>query len=255
MKVSGPMVTLAAGALVAATLLGLNVTLRADPQPVAAASADTPSAAAGTPAPSSAATSAPATSAPATSGPATSAADGPSTSTPSAGTPVTAPKVSYAGRVDGGGPFVALVVQGDKAIAYVCDGKRLEAWLWGTVEGDHLQLHGAKGTGSTTWLAAGKARSQLVGAVVLGSGRWTFALDRATKPAGLYRATTQVRGAKVVAGWVVLADGEQVGLATTDDGRSVAAPPLDPDAGTAVLDGTPLTAVPADPSPLTEAGL
>jgi hypothetical protein len=243
MKVSGPIVTLAAGALVGATLLGLNLTLRADPEPAASPAAAASSAVSPAPAVSGSA---------AVSGSPATGATPTAEATPSAPA-VAAPKVAYAGRVDGGGPFVALVVQGDRAIAYLCDGKRIEAWMWGTIEGDHLLLQGAKGASPAAWLAAGRGGGRLTGAVVLGSKRWTFALARATAPSGLYRATAQVRGATVVAGWVVLADGEQVGLVTTD-GVAAQAPMLDLDSGTALLDGIALTAAPADPSTLTEAG-
>jgi len=63
----------------------------------------------------------------------------------------------------------------------------------------------------------------------------------AKKPAGLYRATPTVRGKASKVGWIVQPDGSQVGLLTTD-GTSAEAPALDPAAGTASVDGTPVTA-------------
>ena len=67
------------------------------------------------------------------------------------------------------------------------------------------------------------------------------------KPSGLWKATAKVRGATVKAGWVVLADGNQVGMYTTDGAGGTAAPRLDAATGRATIGGAVLTAVAADP--------
>jgi hypothetical protein len=60
-----------------------------------------------------------------------------------------------------------------------------------------------------------------------------------TKPSGLYRATANVRNAKVVGGWIVLANGEQVGLLSVA-GAPEEAPPLDPTANSVTVGGVPI---------------
>ena len=40
---------------------------------------------------------------------------------------------------------IAIAVKDGKAIAYVCDGKKIEAWLDGTLQGDTLALTGKGG--------------------------------------------------------------------------------------------------------------
>jgi serine/threonine-protein kinase len=64
-------------------------------------------------------------------------------------------------------------------------------------------------------------------------------------PSGLYRLSAQVRGAKVVGGWIVLADGTQVGVLSVD-GQAQPAPQLDTSTGGVVVDGTAATAAPVD---------
>src|SRR4051812_1077135 len=69
--------------------------------------------------------------------PATSAPPPPATSSPpppatTAAAPTTALRAAYAGRVDGGAASIAIAVRDGGAIAYVCDGRRIEAWLLGT---------------------------------------------------------------------------------------------------------------------------
>jgi serine/threonine-protein kinase len=150
--------------------------------------------------------------------------------------------------VDGGGPFVALSIRGGEAIAYLCDGRTLEAWLWGELDGDEIILRGDPKASRQALLAGRLGGGKVSGAVLLGQRRWTFSAPRAVRPSGLYRATKQVRGANVVAGWVVLPDGRQVGMTTTDGGEPLPAPRLDPADGSARIDGTEITALPGDPA-------
>jgi serine/threonine-protein kinase len=69
----------------------------------------------------------------------------------------------------------------------------------------------------------------------------------AKKPSGLYRSTSRVRGATIDAGWIVLADGTQVGSFTTDDGDPQGAPKLNTADGTAIINGSTVTATAIDP--------
>ncbi len=207
----GPLFTLLAGVVLGAVLLSLAMT---------AAARDTAKRNAAVAAPASPSVSPPASAAP----------------SPLAA----APAVTYAGRVTGSHATVAIAVHGGHAIAYLCDGKRIEAWLKGTAVAGKLALTGAGAarlTGTYGHLATG--------AVQAGSRRWTFAVAVATAPSGLYRAATKVRNAKIVAGWIVLADGTQVGILTTD-GRPATAPRLDTGSRTASVNGTPVTAEAVD---------
>src|SRR5438445_4909829 len=81
----------------------------------------------------------------------TTAAPPPSTSQSATSSSVPPPgnpapqRADYAGRVDGGGASVAVSVRDGHAIAYVCDGKKTEAWLQGATTGGKLDLKDTKG--------------------------------------------------------------------------------------------------------------
>jgi serine/threonine-protein kinase len=147
-------------------------------------------------------------------------------------------RADYAGRVEGGGASVAVSIRDGHAIAYVCDGKKVEAWLQGVTAGGKLDLKGTKGAS----LAGSYDAAAVTGSVTAGGKTWKFTAGPAKKPAGLYRAAPKVRGKASKVGWIVQPDGSQVGILSTDDGQSVAAPALDPAAGTATVDGAPVTA-------------
>ncbi|MEV6873272.1 hypothetical protein [Amycolatopsis sp. NPDC051128] len=148
-------------------------------------------------------------------------------------------RADYAGRVVGGGASVAVSVRDGHAIAYVCDGKKVEAWLQGATAGGKLDLKDAKNATLT-----GSFDATAVTGTVTALGRtWQFTAPVAKKPAGLYRAAPKVRGKAGKVGWIVQPDGSQVGVLTTDEDSSPA-PVLDPAAGTATVDGAPVTAEP-----------
>jgi serine/threonine-protein kinase len=138
---------------------------------------------------------------------------------------------------------LALSIKDGKAIAYFCDGKKAEAWLKGTVQNGRLDLTGKKGA----TLAGTVDQNHAKGKVTVGGRPSSFDVDAVSKPSGLYRAAADVRGAKIVGGWIVLKDGTQVGLATV--GEQVTKPSeLDVTTGRATVDGTTVTAAPADPT-------
>jgi serine/threonine-protein kinase len=168
----------------------------------------------------------------------------PKTEAPQAEVPA---RADYAGRVTGGGASVAVSVRDGHAIAYLCDGKKVEAWLQGVTTGGKLDLKGAKNSSLT-----GSFDAKSVTGTVTASGKtWQFTAPPAKKPAGLYRATPKVKGKTAKAGWIVQPDGSQVGILTTDD-VPAAAPTLDAAGGTSTVDGMPVTAEPV--SGLTGAG-
>ncbi|HEU4544530.1 MAG TPA: hypothetical protein VFR23_25615 [Jiangellaceae bacterium] len=144
----------------------------------------------------------------------------------------TAESVTYVGYVGGGGASVAVIVTGDEAIAYVCDGSSVEAWLDGSAEGGELDLTGERGSLTGTF-----DDLQATGEATADEQAWTFTIDAVDPPEGLYRfADTISGGAEVVGGWIVLPDGTQVG-ALNVDGQTQPAPALDVDTGQATVDG------------------
>ena len=229
----GPLVTLLVGLAVGAALLLLSVNANQDEQQRAGAT-DVGTA---TVPPSAATVSPPASAPPATTPP-------PSTAPAAAATEVT-----YAGRVDGGAATVAIAVTGEQAVAYVCDGRQIEAWLQGTASTGTLALTGPDGASLTGTYGNGVA----AGDVAAGGKAWTFTAPVAVAPAGLYRAASVVAGAQVVGGWIVLPDGRQVGVLKVD-GQPEPAPPLEVATGRASVDGTAITAEQVDGGTLEREG-
>ncbi|NLT56070.1 MAG: hypothetical protein GXX79_16255 [Actinomycetales bacterium] len=150
-----------------------------------------------------------------------------------------APPTTWAGRVDGGGATLAIATEDGVAVAYVCDGRRVEAWLRGTAVDGRLELTGPGGAG----LDGGYGDGVATGTVTARGREWTFELGAVRKPSGLYRATATVRNARVTGGWIVLPDGRQVGV-LTEDGVPRPAPELDVTTGR--VDGSPVRATAVD---------
>lgn len=132
----------------------------------------------------------------------------------------------YAGKDTTGKVAVAVAIKGDRAVAYLCDGKSLEAWLTGTVDGGRVSLESNRG-------ATVDARfngKRVTGVAAEGDDQYAFDLEKADPPAGLYR---DQRGDTTI-GWIVLPDGRQVGIKNTG-GTLAPAPRLDPEADDAEL--------------------
>jgi serine/threonine-protein kinase len=216
MKHAGPLFTLLAGALLAGGIGIVNVATGTG-APSVAGSASAVGAA------STTATAPPATAPPATT------AEPPKPEAPA--------RADYAGKVTGGGASIAVSARDGHAIAYVCDGKKLEAWLQGVTVGGKLDLKGAPDASLTGSFDAASA----TGTVTAAGKTYRFTVPTAKKPAGLYRATPKVKGKAAKVGWIVQPDGSQVGILTTEEGPATA-PPLDPAAATATVDGAPVTA-------------
>lgn len=147
----------------------------------------------------------------------------------------------WAGRSSGDEVTVAIAVKDGRAVAYVCDGAEIEAWLEGTLTGSALSLQGADGvvlTGTVDETAA-------LGSVAAGGGTWPFAAKAVQAPEGLYDGRGGVDGVAVRIGWIAL-DGTVTGGARAA-GEVVAAPAFDPAApGSTVLDGVPVTVTAVD---------
>ena len=221
MKIKTPYITLLTGAALGAVLLvaSMLATPKAPASPAAAA----------TPAPAATAAAQPS----------------PASPTPTATAVANVPaRANYAGEVNGGGASVAISIHHGQAIAYVCNGSVIEAWLKGTAAGGHLTMTG-KGRAR---LSATYRSKRAVGHVVAHGIRYTFSAPAVHKPSGLYRSIAVVRGAKIKAGWIVLPDGSQVGsLEANADASAPSATPapmLDVTTGTAQDGNTVLVATP-----------
>jgi hypothetical protein len=221
MKIKTPYLTLLVGAALGAVLLvaSMLATPQAPASPIAAA----------TPAPASSATAQPS----------------PASPTPTATAVANVPaRANYAGEVNGGGASVAISIHHGQAIAYVCNGSVIEAWLKGTAANGHLTMTGR----GHARLSATYRTKRAVGHVIAHGVRYTFSAPAVHKPSGLYRAIAIVRGAKIKAGWIVLPDGSQVGsLEPNTDAAAPSAtraPMLDVTTGTAHDGNTVLVATP-----------
>lgn len=143
---------------------------------------------------------------------------------------------TYVGWVDGGGTSVAIVIDGDEATAYVCDGVT-EAWLTGSAGNGELSLTGDDGELTATY-----DQNYAIGEAVVDGQTQTFTIDYVAPPEGLYQvADTIVGGAEVDGGWIVLPDGRQIGVLNID-GDAQTAPELDPETGQVTVDDTTITA-------------
>ena len=158
------------------------------------------------------------------------------------------PKADYVARTDSGGAAVAISVHAGKAVAYMCNGHAVAAWLKGTAKAGKLELTGKNGARLDVSYRTGKA----TGSIMADGTKYTFSAplvhrgSSGHRPPGLYEATATVHGVKIKAGWVVLPGGSQVGsveyFADADVAPTAQAPALDLTTGTAKYDGVTLVA-------------
>ncbi len=159
---------------------------------------------------------------------------------------VVPPHANYVGKVQGNLGSVAIVVHDTFAIAYFCNGSTQEAWLKGTPHDGKLSMTGKNHATLTANYALGHAR----GTVVVDGIAHVFSIIAVHRPSGLFQSIAVVRGATVKAGWIVLADGTQVGSlepdSTSADPAAQTAPKLDLATLTAQDGSTTLHATPID---------
>ena len=146
----------------------------------------------------------------------------------------------YTGRSSGNQVTLAVDTDGDKAAAYVCNGKTIEAWLQGSVNGNQVSLTGTKGanlTGSVSGL-------DLFGMVTASAGvSFPFSAELSPRPAGVFQARIAVNGLATRIGWAVLPDGTQLGVAVAGTTK-YPAPLLDLSNDSFTLGGASFTAAP-----------
>jgi len=123
---------------------------------------------------------------------------------------------TYVGTAQGTATLVAVVVDGTRALAYVCDGMpgdpvgtppSVQTWFNGTSDGKTVTVTEPGGQ-----LQLRLTDSDMTGTVTLTDGRTLPVTGKAAfGDAGLYRAEAAGNGGKAVAGWILAADGQQRG--------------------------------------------
>lgn len=234
--------TLLAGAALAVVLLISSMSaVSAKKAALAAASAS----AAATSAPAVTASAAASTTAGTGSPPAPAPASASAT-----GSFVIPPHANYDGEVRGNKGAVALVVHDTFAVAYFCNGSTIEAWFDGTPDNGKLNMTGKGAASAGATLTASYALGHARGTVVVNGVSYVFSVIAVHKPSGLFQSIANVRGATIKAGWIVLADGTEVGSLNPDvsavSAVSRAAPKLDLSTLTANDNGTTITATAID---------
>jgi hypothetical protein len=209
MKIRGPIATLAAVAALGVGLVLVNVSQQGDSAP--------------NPYTRSTTTAAP-TAAPAPAPP------------PAPPAPAFPAKADYVGKIPTAKGTITLdiSVEGDKAVAYACDGNSIESWLRGGATNGALSLASKDKTGRLEGQLEGNA---VVGTLWIGEKKWDFKADPAQPPAGLYIYDK----AGVRNGWIIDASGGVTGVQRRPDGSTAPAPGLSIDR-TAVIDGQTIVA-------------
>lgn len=205
MKVRGPLVTVAAVAVLGAGILFVNI------------SQEQESVVPGTP-----------VAAPVTTTVTASPAPPPAPQFPA--------KADYVGKIPTAKGVITLdiAVEGDKAVAYACDGNSIESWMRGPAVNGAVSLESNDKTGRLEGRLQGNA---VVGTLWIGAKKWDFTAERAQSPAGLY--VYEQDGVR--SSWIVDSSGKATGVLRLDDGSTVPAPGLAAD-GSTVVDGRSVTA-------------
>jgi hypothetical protein len=234
MKRNTPLITLLTGAALGVVLLVASMLQTPAKTPAGYSATVTPSSASpATPAPTASVSS---------SAPASVSAS--PTATPYAAAPA---KATYAGKSNGGGATIAIVVYNGQVIAYVCNGSTIDAWFSGPASSDGKVTLTGKDNATLT---AAYGVGEMTGDVTAHGTDFNFGLDTVSKSsgAGLYQTTAKVGGDTVKAGWIVLDDGTQIGSlepdSTSATPSAVSAPRLDLATRTATYQGTVLHAIP-----------
>ena len=146
---------------------------------------------------------------------------------------------AYTGRSAGNEVTVGIAVKNGKAAAYACDGKKIEAWMEGTLTGDKLTLQG-----KTSSLTATLSEKATLGSITVDGKEWPFSAKGVQAPAGLYQGRGVLKGVAARVGWIVEENGNVTGLAAVGNGTAPA-PRIDPNAPAAVtVDGVVMTVEP-----------
>jgi hypothetical protein len=211
MKIRGPILTLGAVAVLGAGILLVNISKEESAPPAKPAQSTTAVATttSGVPAPA------------------------PTTPPP----PAFPAKADYVGKVPTANGTITLeiTVDGDKAIAYACDGNTVESWLRGSALTGAVSLTNKDKTSRLEGHLEGNA---IVGTLSIGDKKWDFNAPVAQPPAGLY----VYENAGVRNSWIVDSNGGVTGVQRREDGGTAPAPKLTTD-GIANIDGIEVKAI------------
>jgi hypothetical protein len=206
MKIRGPIVTLGAVAVLGVGILLVNISKEESSPPANPYNQSTTTAAAATP-----------------------VAPPPAPSTPPP--PAFPAKADYVGKIPTANGTITLeiTVDGDKAIAYACDGNTIESWLRGSAVNGAVSLANKDKSSRLDGRLEGNA---VVGTLWIGEKKWDFNAPAAQPPAGLY----VYDNAGVRNSWIVDPSGGVTGVQRRQDGSTAPAPKLTTD-GIASIDG------------------
>jgi hypothetical protein len=145
-------------------------------------------------------------------------------------------KADYVGKITTASPMITLeiTIQGDKAIAYACDGNTIEAWLRGSAQNGVLNLESKDKKSRLDGRLQG---TTVAGTLSINQKKWDFTAPQVQPPAGLY---VYNRGDERTS-WIIDQDGAVTGVQRRADGSTAPAPGLSTD-GTAVIDGQKVVA-------------
>jgi hypothetical protein len=146
-------------------------------------------------------------------------------------------KADYVGKIPTATGTITLeiTVDGDKAIAYACDGNTVESWLRGSAVNGAVSLANKDKSSRLEGRLQGSA---IVGALSIGEKQWDFNAAIAQPPAGLY----VYENAGVRNSWIVDSSGGVTGVQRREDGSTQPAPKLTTD-GIANIDGIEVRAI------------
>ena len=207
MKIRGPLVTLGAVAALGVGILIANISQENQSAAPATPVAESPTTTAAAPAPT------------------------PSTAITPPAPPAFPVKADYVGKIkiSSGVITLEITIDGEKAVAYACDGNTVEVWLSGSAKNGALNLANKRNTSRLEGRHEGNA---VVGTLSIDQKSWDFKAAAVQTPAGLY--VYQDDGVR--SSWIVDANQRVTGVQRQADGSTAPAPTLRTD-GTAVIDG------------------
>ena len=144
-------------------------------------------------------------------------------------------KADYVGKIPTANGTITLeiTVEGDKAVAYACDGNTIESWLRGPAVNGTVSLANKDKTSRLEGRLDGTA---VVGTLWIGEKKWDFTRSPRSRPPGCM--STRRRRPQQLDHRL---DRRGDRRAAADDGSTVPAPGLETD-GIAVIDGRAVTA-------------
>ena len=120
---------------------------------------------------------------------------------------------SFAGRVEGSEAFIAIVTNGERVLAYFCNGQpgaevTLYGWFRGELDGNVFDLTDESGDRLIGEIDSNGARGTVT---PVGGSALAFEAGPVGEPFGLYRVEGTFDGVEYIGGEIVLPNGERRG--------------------------------------------